>query len=36
MRGCVESLGDIKGQDMILLLSPLQLALGQKHRSRRR
>ena len=36
MRGCVEALGDMKGQDMILLPSPLQSALGQKHRSRRR
>ena len=35
MRGCVESLGDIKGEDMILLLPPLQSALGQRHRSRR-
>ena len=35
MRGCVEGLGDIQGQNMILLLSPLQSALCQKHWSRR-
>ena len=28
IRGCVESLAHIKGEDMILLLPPLQLALG--------
>ena len=31
MRGAVEGLGDIKGQDMIPLLSPLQFTLCHKH-----
>ena len=36
MQSCVECLGDVKGQDMILLLSTLQPALVQEHRGRRR
>ena len=36
MWGGVEGFGDTKGQDMILLLSPLPSALRQKHRGCRR
>ena len=36
MRGGVEGLGDIKGQDIILLLPPLQSALCREHRCCRR
>ena len=36
MRGRVKNLGNIKGQDMILLLSTLQPALGQEHLGRHR
>ena len=35
MRSCFDGVGDIQGQDMILLVSPLQCALGHKHWSRR-
>ena len=36
MRRCVQCLGHVEGQDVVLLLPALQPALGQEHRGGRR